>query len=280
MKKLILISLLAMLVFAGCTKDELSGSDCYAGLGRIEISLSGEDQLSVKSDTKASGAFVPSLEDVDFEISGLTKGGVEVCEKISFKENGNTAFALFRAGTYIITATYSPDSANSDSGGLCYRGQSQTFIVETAGTAYLAEGPAGPISILMTPSNARVKVVFDASLKEFYEDVSVNFTSPREVSVNYLNADSEGVCTLYMEADRVGAYGISATPLKDSGAHSVEITGLYLPVIIPDTAPQILEAGKEYTIRVKFAPGGIAVFLDGESAPVYTTEETWNGLFS
>lgn len=280
MKKLILISLIGLLAVAGCTKDELSGSDCYAGLGRIELSLSGEDQLFAYEGTKSSPATAPSLEDIDFVITGLTRGGVEVCEKILFKENGSTALAWFRAGTYIITATYTPDGAKDGNGSLCYSGQSQTFIVETAGTAHLVDGPAGPISILMTPSNARVKVIFDSSLKEFYGNVSVDFTSPREISVGYQNADSEGVCTIYLEAGRVGAYGITAVPLADSGAHKVEISGLYLPVIIPDAEPQLLEAGKEYIIRIKFAPGGMAVFLDSESTPVYTTEEIWDGLFS
>lgn len=282
MKKLILISLFALSVFAGCKKDELPDGDGVAGLGRIEISLSGRNQLFVDEGdgTKASPSVVPSIEDVDFTITGLTDGGTSVSEKIFFQQNGDIAFAWFRAGTYTVTAVYAPDGAEQGNGALCYRGESQSFILEPSGTAYPADGSDGPLTILMTPSNARVKVLFDPSLKEFYKNVSVGFTSPREISVDYSNADADGVCTLYLEAGRLGAYGITAVPLEDSGAHDVEITGLYLPVIIPDSDPELLEAGKEYVIRVKFVPGGIAVFLDDDSAPAYTSEETWTGLFS
>lgn len=280
MKKLILISLFALSIFAGCKKDELPDSGSSAGFGRIELSLSGEGQLCVEQGTKGTPSVVPSIDEVDFTITGLADDGTAVCEKILFQQNGDTDFAWFRAGTYTVTAVYAPDGAEQGNGALCYKGETPTFILEPSGTAYPADGSDGPLTILMTPSNARVKVLFDPSLKEFYKNVSVGFTSPREISVDYSNADADGVCTLYLEAGRLGAYGITAVPLEDSGAHDVEISGLYLPVIIPDSDPELLEAGKEYIIRVKFVPGGIAVFLDGDSAPAYTTEETWDGLFS
>lgn len=264
----------------GCKKDELPDGDVGAGLGRIEFSLPGEGQLCVEQGTKGTPSVVPSIDEVDFTITGLADDGTAVCEKILFQQNGDAAFAWFRAGTYTITAVYAPEGADQGNGSLCYRGESQSFILEPSGTAYPADGSDGPLTILMTPSNARVKVLFDPSLKEFYKNVCVGFTSPREISVDYSNADADGLCTLYLEAGRLGAYGITAVPLEDSGAHDVEITGLYLPVIIPDSDPELLEAGKEYIIRVKFVPGGIAVFLDDESEPVYTSEETWNGLFS
>lgn len=280
MKKLILISLFALSLLMGCKKDELPDGDVGAGLGRIEFSLPGESQLCVEQGTKTSDNTVPSLDDINFTITGLTDGGASVSEKIFFQQNGDAAFAWFRAGTYTITAVYAPEGADQGNGSLCYKGETPTFILEPSGMAHPVDGPDGPLTIQMTPSNARVKVMFDSSLKEFYENVSVAFTSPREISVDYSNADADGVCTLYLEAGELGAYGITAMPLKDSGAHDVEITGLYLPVIIPDSDPELLEAGKEYTLKVKFAPGGIAVFLDGDSAPVYTSEETWDGLFS
>lgn len=242
-------------------------------MGRIEIALSAGDVIFSDGTTK-SGDDGLSVDDIVFTISGQTDlGEAIVSQPLALSRNETSAYCYFAAGTYTITATYTPDGADADYGVLCYSGTSAEFTVRTG------EG-TGAVVIEMTPSNARVKLIFDASLKAFYSTVSVDFTSPRTLSAVSSDADAQGCITIYLPAGGAGVYGISALPLSNSGSAIIGITGLRLPALKNNEQPLCLEAGKEYTLKVKFAPGGIAVFLDDESAPVYTTEETWDGLFS
>lgn len=271
-KSFLILFLFAILSAVGCKKEIDGGASLY-GLGRIELALSAGDVVFVGEGTRAS-ASEPSLSDVVFTISGRTAQGETVeGQPLELTQKEASAYCYFMAGTYTITAIYAPEGSDDGVGALCYSGSSEEFTVEVGGNT-------GAIQIAMTPSNARVKLIFDSSLKEFYSSVSVDFTNPRIVSISSSDADANGCITVYLPSGSAGVYGISATPLSDSGAAKVGITGLRLPAAKDDAQPLCLEAGKEYTLKVKFAPGGIAVFLDGDSAPAYTTQATWNGLFS
>lgn len=262
-----------MVVSLASCRKELAGDDMIGGMGRIEIALAVGDGVCVSEVTKASGS-VPSLDEVEFTISGQTAQGETVTARpLEITATETSSYCYFMAGTYTITAVYAPDGAEVGAGVLCLSGTSEEFTVDVAGNT-------GAIQISMTPSNSRVNLVFDPSLKEFYSSVSIDFTSPRSVSFESSDADSDGRLTVYLPSGVAGVYGISATPLSDSGSSTVQISGLRLPVLKDDEQPLCLEAGKEYTVRVKFAPGGVAVFLDDESAPVYTSQATWNGMFS
>lgn len=256
----------------GCRKESADSAESL-GMGRIEIALSAGDVVFADGATK-SGDDGLSLDDIVFTISGQTALGEEiVSQPLTLLSGETSAYCYFAAGEYTITATYAPDGAETDYGAVCYSGTSAEFTVKTGEVT-------GAVVIEMTPSNARVKLIFDQSLKAFYSTVSVDFTSPRTLSAVSSDADAQGCVTIYLPAGAAGVYGISATPLSNSGSALIGITGLRLPALKENEQPLCLEAGKEYTLKVKFAPGGIAVFIDGESAPVYTTEETWDGLFS
>lgn len=73
----------------GCKKDELPDGGSRAGFGRIELSLSGEGQLCVEQGTKGTPSVVPSIDEVDYTITGLADDGTAVCEKILFQQNGD-----------------------------------------------------------------------------------------------------------------------------------------------------------------------------------------------
>ena len=274
MKKSFLISLLAIAaMFAGCRKEDTAGDEPCGGLGRIELSLSSEELVFITEQVKApeSGDNAAS---VTFVINGMTDIGISVVEQpIDFTFSEDKAYAYFNAGVYTITATCAPDDAESGKGAICYQGTSEEFCVETAHTTELIE-------IQMTPVNAKVTVIFDTALKEFYGDVSVAFLSPREFSVSSTEADGEGMVTAYLPSSRVATYGVYATPLTNSGASTISVSGMYLPSFAPGSEPILLEAGKAYTINIRIVPGGIAIFLDDQQEPVYTTEELWNGIFS
>ena len=273
MKRFIpILFLVAAVSLASCQK-ELAGDALYDGMGRIEIALAAGDGVFITEETKA-GDSDPSIEDVVFTISGTTAQGAQVVgQPLDIVQRETTACCYFMAGTYTITAVYAPSDAEEGIGALCYSGTSEEFMVDVAGNT-------GAIPILMEPSNSRVNIVFDSSLKEFYSSVSVGFTSPRSVSFSSSDVGSDGRLTVYLPSGAAGVYGITATRLSGSGSADIGITGLRLPALKDGEQPLLLEAGKEYIIKVKFAPGGIAVFLDGDSAPVYTSEETWDGLFS
>ena len=273
MKRFIpILFLVAAVSLASCQK-ELAGDALYDGMGRIEIALAAGDGVFITEETKAEDP-APSLEDVVFTISGQTAQGVQVeAQPLDIVQRETTACCYFMAGTYTITAVYAPSDSEEGVGALCYSGTSEEFTLETGGYT-------GAIGIAMTPSNSKVELIFDSSLKEFYSSVSVNFTSPRSVSFSSSDAGSDGRLTVYLPSGAAGVYGITATRLSGSGSAPVQISGLRLPALKDGEQPLFLEAGKEYTLKVKFAPGGIAVFLDGDSAPAYTTEETWTGLFS
>lgn len=246
----------------------------YSGLGRIELSLSLEDVIQVVEDSKLTKASVtPTFEELEFTIDGISKGGASIHESIFFTEGESKAFCYFRSGTYTIRATYTPSNADFGAGDICFGGTTEEFTLETGGST-------GPLTIEMKPTNARVSVVFDSALKDFYDGVGINFTSPREVVINSKDADGEGVCTVYFEAGRVASYSISATAMPNSGASAISVSGMYLPNFAPGADPILLEAGKAYTIHIRVVPGGIAIFLDDDQKPVYTTEELWNGIFS
>lgn len=275
MKKSFLISLLAIAVtLTSCQKEETAGEEqpC-AGLGRIELSLSSEELVYVTEQVKAPDSG-NTLESVSFVINGMTDIGIPVVEQpIDFTLTEEKAYAYFNSGIYTITATYAPEDAESGKGAICYQGTSEEFCVETAHTTELIE-------IEMKTVNSKVTIVFDPALKEFYQNISVTFLSPREFSVSSTEADGDGKVTAYLPSSRVAAYGVYATALTNSGASTISVSGMYLPSFAPGSDPILLEAGKAYTINIRIVPGGIAIFLDDEQEPVYTTEELWNGIFS
>lgn len=274
MQKSFLISLLAIAaMFAGCRKEDTAGDEPCGGLGRIELSLSSEELVFITEQVKApeSGDNAAS---VTFVINGMTDIGIPVIEQpIDFTFSEDKAYAYFNAGVYTITATYAPEDAESGKGAICYQGTSEEFCVETTHTTELIE-------IEMKAVNSKVTIVFDSALKEFYQNISVTFLSPREFSVNSTEADEDGKVTAYLPSSRVAAYGVYATPLTNSGASTISVSGMYLPNFTPGSDPILLEAGKAYTINIRIVPGGIAIFLDNDQKPVYTTEELWNGIFS
>lgn len=274
MKKSFLISLLAIAVmFTGCQKEETAGEESCAGLGRIEISLSSEELVYTAEQSKAQDSG-NTLESVTFVINGMTDTGISIVEQpIDFTFSENKAYTYFNAGVYTITATYAPEDAESGKGAICYQGTSEEFCVETTHTTELIE-------IEMKAVNSKVTIVFDSTLKEFYQNISVTFLSPREFSVSSTEADENGKVTAYLPSSRVATYGVYATPLTNSGASTISVSGMYLPSFAPGSDPILLEAGKAYTINIRIVPGGIAIFLDDEQEPVYTTEELWNGIFS
>lgn len=272
MKRTSLTALLfaALIGLASCVKEDLPGRDLHAGMGRIEISMGGECFIETKASTPVSQEF---FNNIRFTISGETKGGVPVSsEPINFFWNSNgTASAYFRAGTYTLSASYEPQDANNGSGSICYSGVSDEFQVDIAG---LTSG----ITIEMTPSNAKVIVTFDSSLAQFYGLSVVDFTSPRIFSVSSSDTDADAngdvVTEAFLPDNSTASYSISCTPLAGSGAKAVNLTGLNL------NGGAALQKGQSYAITVRLIPGGIAIFLDGDSSPIATTATTWSGLFS
>lgn len=285
MKRSSLTALLfaAFIGLASCVKEDLPGRDLHAGMGRIEISMGGECFIETKASTPVSQEFFSNIR---FTISGETKGGIAVnSEPISFSWNGDgTASAYFRAGTYTLTAEYIPQDAQSGAGKLCYSGTSAQFVVDAAGISYLKEpfdtdGTVNnSITVNMTPSNAKVIVKFDKSMLEFYSGSSVDFNAPRSFSVSSADASADESGNLVIEAylpdNQAAAYGIQCTPRTGSGAKAVNLTGLNL------NGGAALQKGKSYAITVRLIPGGVAIFLDGDSSPIATTATTWSGLFS
>lgn len=272
MKKSALTSLLfaAIVSLASCVREDLPGRGEHAGMGCIEISMGGECFVETKAGAAVSQEF---FNGISFTISGRTIGGVEVSsEPIHFSWNGNgTASAYFRAGTYTLSASYEPQDADSGIGKICYNGVSEEFSVSTAGLT-------GGISINMTPSNAKVIVTFDSSLAQFYGLTTVSFTSPRTFGISSAaaSADENGdiIAEAYLPENQTAEYSITCTPLKNSGAKEVNLTGLSL------NNGAALQKGKSYAITVRLIPGGVAIFLDNNSTPIATTAATWTGLFS
>ena len=286
MKRTSLIALLfaALIGLASCVKEDLPGRDLHAGMGRIDLSLGGEE-LFIETKT-ATAVSCDILEHVVFTISGQTKGGVDVPPtKVYFDwDNRGNGTAYFKAGTYTLTAEYIPQDAQSGAGKLCYSGISAQFVVDVAGIAYLKEpfdtdGTVNnSITVNMTPSNAKVIVKFDKSMLEFYSGSSVDFSAPRSFSVSSADASTDEGGNLIIEAylpdNQAAAYGIQCTPRTGSGAKTVNLTGLSL------NGGAALQKGQSYAITVSLIPGGVAIFLDGSSTPIATTATTWSGLFS
>lgn len=285
MKRFPLILLFAALIcLASCQKEELIPGYDQDGVGRIELIMGGDDLfIETKSAAPASEEFFNNLV---FTISGTAAGDEHIDPApLEFSwDGGGHGIAYFKAGVYTITATYSPSGSDEGTGGICYSGTSDEFIIEVGGRAYL-KAPFDldstidtDIVVNMAPSNAKVTVKFDSSLKEFYSAASVNFTAPRSFSITSTGkeADVNGDVTAdaYMPDNAVVSYSIICTPHTNSGAAAVELTGLNL------NSGNALQKGNSYAITVRLIPGGVAIFLDGNSTPIATTAVTWGGLFS
>lgn len=256
MKKSFLISFfLLLLTLASCSKEELYAPQQHYSMGRINLCLQ-DDIVCIEELTKAGTEI--ALDDIKFKIKGQTLGGSSVDEEITFIGSFGSAYAYFKAGIYAISATYEPEESNEGLGYACFSGETEEFRLDAAGVTENLE-------ITMTPSNAKVSVVFQG-LTEFYETASVVFSSPREgVRIN-LNDTSYDA---FFPAGSTVEYTISAKALSNSGATDVNsIAGKRIT----------LEAGKSYTITISATPGGLEILAGGPGDD--PSPEVWDEEFS
>lgn len=248
MKQIPILILLLMTVLAvGCQDVSQSDSGMPSGQGKVVFSLSGGYGAFAEATTRAN----PPVSNLTFTISGTTAAGEEVVSlPLVVTTEESSSFAYVEAGTYTITATYSPSTAREGNGEICYQG-STAFSVVTGGTT--------SVSLTMRPSNVKVSVVLDASLNPFYQSAKVSFTAPRCVEVTS-SAD------VFLDAGTI-TYTLTATPLSNSGASVFSKSGCTF----------VGEAGKSYTISIGATSTGEIIF---GVANTTSDEEVWEGEFS
>lgn len=242
--KSILITLLAVLAFSSCQQEATDNQEATTGKGRVALSLSAEDAICVSS--RSSN---PSIEELSFTIKA---SGAENGTPITFTQLAEEFVAYLEAGTYTLTAAYTPQGANQGLGDICYEGTSSEFTIQP--------GETTNISLTLTPANAKISITIDNnSLQSFYgTSTTVSITAPRNITITN-NSD------IYVPVGTV-TYTVTATALLNSGATSINKQGSIT-----------VEAGKAYTLNITATPGGTIIF---ETTDTTQDTDVWDGEFS